>query len=157
MRGENVLITIGLALVAGSSPHAWRKFISSQIWRERKRFISTCVEKILERLTTEYQPEVHLHMRGENFVKSKSAKSKNGSSPHAWRKLAQESMATSRCRFISTCVEKIDTKSKMRIQAMVHLHMRGENFSLFLLEYPIIGSSPHAWRKFKKQKALREK
>ncbi len=58
-------------------------------------------------------------------------------------------------RFISTCVEKIEGVNKVGEDALVHLHVRGENESRNLELLDAKGSSPRAWRKLPKQLVIR--
>ena len=86
VRGENSAQKRILRPLHGSSPRAWRKSAKFQRIRDLRRFISTCVEKILSARSKCSVKSVHLHVRGENFIHLRVFDRHDGSSPRAWRK-----------------------------------------------------------------------
>ncbi len=106
MRGEYDCLARKRGEKYGSSPHAWRICYVVDAKTTRKRFIPTCVENILPRLSE----------RG--FL--------GGSSPHAWRICHDEKDSHPLHRFIPTCVENILDDVMITLPFPVHPHMRGE-------------------------------
>ena len=153
VRGENAYFNRISLKVHGSSPRAWRKSYASIITGFAKRFISTCVEKIVGREGGENGKTVHLHVRGENSTSAISCARIHGSSPRAWRKYFAACPGHFSIRFISTCVEKITGVLANFAFLAVHLHVRGENIIRLLSTVSPTGSSPRAWRKFLYRKA----
>ena len=68
------------------SPRAWRKSKAKIEKIKRKRFISTCVEKMPYQIWQRLHLAVHLHVRGENTASKCRCTDSFGSSPRAWRK-----------------------------------------------------------------------
>ncbi len=149
MRGEYAVAEELVCSWLGSSPHAWRIFLYAA------------------RSFAGYS--VHPHMRGEYVLAPTATVFANGSSPHAWRICDARRLDTGVPRFIPTCVENMYPIKRMMTCNTVHPHMRGEYVALpgdgspgrrFIPtcvenmwrwhenQYPIDGSSPHAWRIF---------
>ncbi len=114
------------------------------------RFIPTCVENMKVWTGSWQTTSVHPHMRGEYALRERYPFMDAGSSPHAWRISFGIKCMMPYLRFIPTCVENIATINKMSYVATVHPHMRGEYFSVLLLASMPRGSSPHAWRIFRR-------
>ncbi len=96
---------------------------------------------------------VHLHVCGDNIGVPAFSFRVNGSSPRAWRQSVLIAAALWHGRFISTCVETIQSTRKQRRLCTVHLHVRGDNEILLVRQTNVGGSSPRAWRQFRQNNA----
>ena len=106
MRGENWLRPVKTSLNLETSPHAWRKPMGLKPTGTMMGNISTCVEKTEKHKVLRRILKKHLHMRGENILRSGRRIFFLETSPHAWRKRYLAHNISRRRRNISTCVEK---------------------------------------------------
>ena len=147
IRGENSAgYETGVSNV-GSPPHTWRKLVFDSELSLKVRITSTYVEKIIISSNNLRMFEDHLHIRGENKLILLQELRSLGSPPHTWRKSLAGGIMIGLVGITSTYVEKINFKLLFTSQHEDHLHIRGENGSILLLELKTLGSPPHTWRK----------
>ncbi len=151
----------------GSSPHAWRIFQLPSAPDKPTRFIPTCVENMPYASHDGGCATVHPHMRGEYSRRTVPAAAQarfiptcveNISSvcflrrllsvhPHMRGEYIPQKQDDLRpLRFIPTCVENIYPGPSRSPRSSVHPHMRGEYGCNKIAQFPLPGSSPHAWR-----------
>ena len=145
MRGEHIIYSCHIAILTGSSPHAWGTFQVPDTIGAASRFIPTCVGNILAASQEARHPSVHPHMRGEHLNIPVYYDIADGSSPHAWGTYDRHDLVEEAARFIPTCVGNIPERRPRYPHLSVHPHMRGEHPHPSLASLATIGSSPHAW------------
>ena len=131
----------------GTSPHAWGKHKHSWANPRKSRNIPTCVGKTVVFRKEFIETSEHPHMRGENKPRKFINALRNGTSPHAWGKLAEGLVPPNHVRNIPTCVGKTDMLCVHEICLLEHPHMRGENLMVACPLPVLVGTSPHAWGK----------
>ena len=96
----------------------------------------------------------HLHIRGEYIILMMDHNSLIGSSPHTWRIPHFKTLGAKRYRIISTYVENTRSAEAKSMLIGDHLHIRGEYYSISIVQLVSIGSSPHTWRILNKKHFL---
>src|SRR5258706_9784614 len=123
MRGEHIYRLAPLLAKDGSSPHAWGTRTPLGRWRDRGRFIPTCVGNTHGSRPLCAMRSVHPHMRGEHQKHKLGMTLVDGSSPHAWGTLFAVFVGDQHERFIPTCVGNTNHLRAMSTTHPVHPHM----------------------------------
>ena len=130
----------------GSSPRVWRQRVPCCVYPAVNRFISTCVETAVCVPTVRPPNEVHLHVCGDSVRRRHRRRFGAGSSPRVWRQRPGNPSATCPYRFISTCVETAQRKTRSKKATKVHLHVCGDSWKTNSKPGSGDGSSPRVWR-----------
>ena len=125
IRGEDYNCQKLYPLECGSPPHTWGRLYQVTYPAICLRFTPTYVGKTQSVLGRVSQVSVHPHIRGEDAWSRRRGKRINGSPPHTWGRLLQNTLDPHASRFTPTYVGK--TISDTRDQAA------------------LFGSPPHTW------------
>ena len=109
--------------------------------------ISTCVEQTGTGSSQLPSSWKHLHVRGANATIPRSCCPVSETSPRAWSKLYLEINTRNRRRNISTCVEQTPSMPHSWMDSQKHLHVRGANPALCVINSTARETSPRAWSK----------
>ena len=86
-------------------------------------------------------------MRGEDFPILPYQHNNQETPPHAWRRQYFELSKVISIRNTSTCVEKTFYLLIIYMFFKKHLHMRGEDTTIFGFGLSLLETPPHAWRR----------
>ena len=88
---------------------------------------------------------VHPHVCGEHNPRKRKQPARSGSSPRVWGTFFKLNPATSKRRFIPTCVGNMRAISAWPSGEAVHPHVCGEHPLLPFSPFLAPGSSPRVW------------
>jgi len=108
-------------------PRAWRRRGLSARELAGPGNTSTCVEKTWAHESVVAFGRKHLHVRGEDLLKSGCLIATSETPPRAWRRPHSVLVKSALRRNTSTCVEKTNTPGSQGWAQGKHLHMRGED------------------------------
>ena len=146
--GKMLILMISQALICGSPPRTWGKWMPKMSAYRLPWFTPTHVGKIDRRGSGRNRRAVHPHARGENLTKSSIASFVSGSPPRTWGKCLRQLLLGVENRFTPTHVGKIKYASNNPADCPVHPHARGENGVMSISRDSSFGSPPRTWGKY---------
>ena len=138
-------MTVPVASVTGSSPHAWGPRHGRQTPTFEHGIIPTRVGTTPCPAWSGRTTRDHPHTRGDHPVVIGSGERKAGSSPHAWGPRPQLGGYFRGCGIIPTRVGTTPGRSTSGSATWDHPHTRGDHGYPDTGSVTFEGSSPHAW------------
>ena len=129
VRGEDTCVIGNLGSRVETPPRTWRRQVDCQHDVFSFRNTSTYVEKTRSNVRNRKKNWKHLHVRGEDLLRSRKRKLKTETPPRTWRRLILLLRSCSTFRNTSTYVEKTIEEGLYDPSEEKHLHVRGEDLA----------------------------
>ena len=146
IRGEQWWYLAVSSTGSGTPPRPWRADARRARLPENPRNTSTSVESSPQLPHRHRRAPEHLHVRGEQPIRTATPPMTTGTPPRPWRAVDEAHDRLAEPRNTSTSVESSLRHQRPCPRSPEHLHVRGEQAVMTASQVSAYGTPPRPWR-----------